>query len=246
VADIFVILYELPVYNRPELWPRLLWNRATDEGAWPFNSHFIAQFQPTVLARPTFPQPTDVGIPPADVPVNFIAKFQPTQFNIRIFPQPADAPPVPPTAETNQHLIAGFRPTLWQQQYLWSPNSDIPIPPADVPTYFIAKYSPYQWPQPIFPQPTDGTAVIPPADNPQNFIARFQPLVFQRLVFPWPTDVAIPAADVPVYVLARYNQPVYFLDRNLLQNVPSDVPAAVVQPTDVQHIWGFSIIRKPL
>src|SRR5258707_7517094 len=120
------------------------------------------------------------------------------------------------------------------------------MPPADVPTYFIAKYSPYGWPQRIFPQPTDGTAVVPPADNPQNFIARFQPLVFQRLVFPWPTDVAIPAADVPVYGLARYHQPVYLLGTNLLQHLPSHVPSALVPATAEQHICRCSMIRKLL
>jgi len=243
VADIFVIVYELQVFNRPERWRDLLWNRAVDEGAWPFNSHFVAKFQPAIWRSQYLWQPnSDVPIPPADVPTYFTARFQQPQFNIRSFPAPSDLPPFV-TAETNPHFVGRFAPSLWRQQYLWSPPSDIPAatPTFETNVHFLARYTPSVFLRQIFPQPNDASIT---SDDPINFIAPFRPSIWKaQYLWPPPSDKPIPPSDVPTYFLAKYS-PAVFTRRIFPQ--PTDAPPVVTPDTPTYFLARFQpFVWKP-
>ena len=237
MADIFVIVYELQVFNRPERWRDLLWNRAVDEGAWPFNSHFVANYAPLAWKPQYLWQPnSDVPIQAADVPTYFTAKFQPVQFARRTFFPPTDTPAFV-TAETNRNFLAQYSPYQWNQQYLWPSSNEVPATTTTFETnqFFLAKYAQPLWRQQyLWPHPTDASTK---SDTPVYFLAKYTSLAWKaQYLWSPPSDKPIPASDVPTYFLAKFS-PTVFARRIFPQ--PTDAPPVVTPDTPTYFLARF-------
>lgn len=188
MSNLFVILYELPVYNRPEHWPIRLWHRAVNEAsAIPFQAdpHFLAKFTPYnfYLDRSLWQKPTEDFSSTLNFETNtfFLARYAEPRLYRPVFPQPTDGA-APAVVDNPRNFIATFKPSTWRAQYLWLPTED-----------------------------TNSSLHF---ETNTNFISTFMPVQFKLDTSLW----RVPATD--------------FIQQ--------------AAPTDVQHLWGFCVVRKPL
>lgn len=236
MSELFVIVYETPVYSRPALWQQLLWNSATDVPTVVVpetNTHFLAKYSAPqlFLDRRLFQQRAvdegTSGIPSTGGEPHFVGRFTQPQLTRPVLSQAND---IPATVDNPPHYLARYvDPVYTLNGALWTGGSfDVPI--VDVPSYFIARYSQPSLARPIISPNADTVAPIAVVDTPPHFLAKYSPpqifldrRLFQQRAVDEGTSGIKSNGGEPHFV-GKYYDPIWTLNGALWTGGSFDVP----------------------
>lgn len=180
-----IILYETPVYGRPEV-NKHLWHSSdfVANNPQPGNPHYIGPFRATQYGQPLLSQAEDIPpVPVVDVPTYFIAAFKFTRFaNDRaLYEQPPKDFSSALQFETNTHYLAPFKPTTYFRDSFPQPIDQPTVFVADVPVYFIATYKAAKFfnDKGLYQQPAQDTSSALKFETNTHFIATFTPTKYK-------------------------------------------------------------------
>jgi len=217
------------------------------------NPHWVGKPQPPQwnISKGLYRNPaTDVPFVVTDTPVYFIQRPYPVQWSVnkalwQITAQDFSSFGV----ETNPHWLGKPWPPAWNLTLRQNPSTDVPISVVETNPHWMGKPWPLLWsPQSLLQNPAVDVPTTVIETNPP-WVGKTYPTQWNTLRTLWqntPTDVFAPAVETNIHFAPRTMlMPWNTLDA-LWQTSAQDFSTVVPPPTDVQHLWGFSVIRRPL